>query len=75
MIYLSDRDIEAIAQRVASLIRKDERELVSAKEAAALLGVTPRWMRDNKDSFRYKKTGGRGGGKLLFLKSSLHSNT
>ena len=75
IIELSDKTIEAIAQRVKSLMEgKDDGEWVSVREAASILKISPDRMRRLRNKFPHVKAGGNNQGRLLFLKSSLMRN-
>lgn len=70
---MTKQEIQLISREVAKelfkLLQCDT--LLKTKDAAALLGVSERWMRDNKNRFDYVKTGKNDGGEILFRKSSL----
>ena len=76
-IELSQRQIDAIAYRVALIVAKrlqeqdDRPEMVSTKEAAAILHITPARMRQIADRFPHVKQGDNPQGKLLFVRKSL----
>lgn len=78
-ISLSPRTIRAIAERVVLLLQRQTEkkeaeqamnnpEMVSTKEAASILKVTPRTLRRN--AWRYPHIKGQSG-RLLFIKSQL----
>lgn len=74
-VSLDKATIDAIANRVATIIRKsimDEKqpEMVTVKEAAAILHISPDRMRRIKDRFPYIKAGGHGG-RILFKRDTL----
>lgn len=80
-VELSPKSIQrladALAPRVAEIIsgeiRKPEAdtEWVDTNDAAAILGITPRWLRQTKDRFVHIKNGDNKQGNLRFLRSSL----
>ena len=79
-VTLDKATIDAIAQRVAHIIKKSIKddeppEMVTAKEAAAILHISPDRMRRIKDRFPYVKSDGHAG-RLLFVRKALlqHDN-
>ena len=80
-LTLSQRDRDAIVQQLRIALRKDikamladtrQPDMVTTKEAAAMLGIKPQRMRQIKDKFRYTKKGdGEKQGQLMFLKSDI----
>lgn len=76
---IEPKDIERIAQLTASIVvkrilRKQEKdfpELVTTKEAAAILHITPCRMRQIKDKYPHIKRGEGKQGKLLFKRDAL----
>lgn len=81
MVVSYEQFIDDIARKVAMLVTKKVRkanneggiELVTTKEAAQILGITPDRMRHIKDRFSPIKQGGddKKQGKLLFRKDIL----
>lgn len=79
-ITLSQRQVNAIAYQVALILdkrqsererRSEEEEMVTTKEAARILGITPGRMRQIADQYPHVKRGESKQGKLLFVKKSL----
>lgn len=77
-IFLSDGQMETIAKKTAGFLLKKLREggeqpseMVSVKEAAHILGITPNHMRRIKDKFPHIKNGQNSQGRLLFKRDSL----
>lgn len=75
-ITLSHRDKEEIAYKVALILEKRLRqnqqpEMVSTKEAAHILGITPCRMRQIADRYPHIKRGNTQQGQLLFQRDSL----
>lgn len=77
-IELSKKSIDAIAQKAALIIfqklKKEKEELpdmVSTKEAAAILQITPGRMRQIAHRFPHLKQGDSKQGKLLFVRKAL----
>ena len=83
-IELTQRTIDAIAYRTAVIImqklkkaQKDSQNLpkmVSTREAAAILGITPGRMRQIAERFPHIKQGEHKQGKLLFVRDALLEN-
>ena len=83
-IELTQRTIDAIAYRTAVIImqklkkvQKDSQNLpkmVSTREAAAILGITPGRMRQIAERFPHIKQGEHKQGKLLFVRDVLLEN-
>lgn len=82
-VELSQKAIDAIAYKAATIVvsklkAEDQvqahSQMVSTKEAAAILGITPARMRQIADRFPHIKQGNNKQGKLLFLKKSLLKN-
>lgn len=80
-VELSQKTIDAIADKAATVVvrklkaeDKNDSEMVSTKEAAAILGITPARMRQIADRFPHIKQGNNKQGKLLFLKRALLKN-
>ena len=78
---LSQKTIDAIADKAATVVvrklkaeDKNDSEMVSTKEAAAILGITPARLRQIADRFPHIKQGNNKQGKLLFLKRALLKN-
>ena len=71
--------VEDVARKVAMMVTKNVRkadkqggyELVTTKEAAQILGITPDRMRHIKDRFDCVKQGSGKQGKVLFRKDTL----
>lgn len=80
-VELSQKTIDAIADKAATVVvrklkaeDKNDSEMVSTKEAAAILGITPARLRQIADRFPHIKQGNNKQGKLLFLKRALLKN-
>lgn len=80
-VELSQKVIDAIAYKAATIVvsklkAEDQAhsQMVSTKEAAAILGITPARMRQIADRFPHIKQGNNKQGKLLFLKRALLKN-
>lgn len=83
-IELTAKDIDAIAYKVAkSVVRLLEKSnvddgktpvMVSTKEAAAILHISPGRMRQIAGRFPHVKQGNSRQGKLLFVKDALIEN-
>ena len=83
-IELTAKDIDAIANKVAkSVVRLLEKSnvdngknpvMVSTKEAAAILNISPGRMRQIAGRFPHIKQGNSKQGKLLFVKDALIDN-
>ena len=82
-VELSQKDIDAIAYKAAVIVAqrlkkviKEERppKMVSTKEAAKILGITPCRMRQIADRFPHVKQGENKQGKLLFVRDGLLKN-
>jgi hypothetical protein len=82
-VELSQKAIDAIAYKAATIVvsklkaedqAQAHSQMVSTKEAAAILGITPARMRQIADRFPHIKQGNNKQGKLLFLKKSLLKN-
>lgn len=78
---LDSKTIDAIARKSAQYVltglKKNkcaEKEMVTAAEAAKILGITQNYLRTIKDNFRYVKVGGTKYGRILFEKDSLVEN-
>ena len=70
--------LDDVARKVAYLVRKDmqkelakEPEMVSTEDAAKILSITPRRLRELKDRFPHIKSGENKQGKLLFVRDAL----
>lgn len=77
-VKLDQKTIDAIARKSAKYVvnelKKDnsaEKEMVTAAEAARILGISQSYLRSIKDNFRYIKGGGSKMGRILFEKDSL----
>lgn len=79
-IALSERQLNALAYKTAMIIEKRlaERmkknelpEMVTTKEAAQILRITPARMRQIADRYPHTKTGDSQQAKLLFVRSAL----
>ncbi len=83
-IELTQRTIDAIAYRTAVIVmqklKKAQKEsqnlpkMVSTREAAAILGITPGRMRQIAERFPHIKQGEHKQGKLLFVRDALLEN-
>lgn len=66
--------IKLIAREVVKEIRRTERpqsELLSCKEAAAMIGISEEHIRKIKDRLPHVKQGNNNQGRLLFLRDGL----
>lgn len=74
-IELSEKSCEMIAQKLAVIIKGEDVnpqcELLTTKEAAAMLKISADRMRKLKDKFPHVKSGSKDQSKLLFLKSGI----
>lgn len=77
-ITLDPKTIEAIARKSAQYVVSElkkgdstEKEMVTAAEAARILGISRSYLRSIKDNFRYIKGGDTKCGRILFEKDSL----
>ena len=77
-IALDNETIKSIAHETAKIVvgelkkdREEKKEMVSAEEAARILGISKNYLRNIKDRFRYVRSGGSSVGRLLFEKDSL----
>lgn len=77
-VELSKKTIDKIARRAALLVvaklREDQKhppEMVTTREAAAILGISPARMRQIADRFPHIKKGEKQQGPLLFLRKAL----
>ena len=77
-VTLDNKTIKTIAQETAKIVmgelkkdKENKKELVSAEEAARILGISKNYLRNIKDRFRYVRSGGSSAGRLLFEKDSL----
>lgn len=80
-VKLDSKTIDAIARKSAQYVltglKKNkcaEKEMVTAAEAAKILGITQNYLRTIKDNFRYVKGSGSKWGRILFEKDSLIEN-
>lgn len=73
-VELSQKQIEAIASKLAALLRDKitQPEFVTTKEAAAILCISPSRMRQIADRYPHIKKGNAKQGKLLFYRESLY---
>ena len=80
---MGTKEMKKIAEITASLVleglkgqipteSKDD-EYIDSKEAARLLGLTPNYLRAQKDRFPHIKVGNNSQGRILFKKSELMS--
>ena len=77
-VIISDKQIEQIASRTATILYgrlkndlENQKELVSVKEAARILGVTTTHMRNIKDDYAYIRRGNNQKGNIFFIRESL----
>lgn len=76
-IELSERQINEIAYKTAVILAKKMKEenetpdMVSTKEAANILRITPKRMREIADNYPHVKTGDAKNSRLLFDRSKL----
>lgn len=75
---LSDKTVEQIANRTANILfvrlkseADAQKELVSVKEAAQILGISVNHMRSIKDDYKYIRRGGKYSGNIFFVRESL----
>lgn len=80
-VKLDSKTIDAIARKSAKYVLTElkknnstEKEMVTAAEAAKILGISQNYLRTIKDNFRYVKVGGTKYGRILFEKDSLVEN-
>ena len=79
-VKLDPKTIDTIARKsaryVESALKKDsgEKEMVTAAEAARILGISQSYLRAIKDNFRYVKGGSSKMGRILFETDSLIEN-
>jgi predicted transcriptional regulator of viral defense system len=79
-IELSQKTIDAIAHKTALILAKkmqkkeDTSKMVSVREAASILGITPVRMRQIAGRFPHIKQGDSKQGRILFLRSGLLEN-
>ena len=79
-IELSQKTIDEIARKVALILAKkmqkkeDTPKMVSVREAASILGITPVRMRQIAGRFPHIKQGDSKQGRILFLRSGLLEN-
>jgi predicted transcriptional regulator of viral defense system len=79
-IELSQKTIDEIARKVALILAKkmqkkeDTSKMVSVREAASILGITPVRMRQIAGRFPHIKQGDSKQGRILFLRSGLLEN-
>jgi len=80
-IFLSDKQMEQIAAKTANIIlrkmkedKEPPTEMVSAKEAAHILGIFESHMRRIKDNYPHIKNGSNSQGRLLFVRDALLKN-
>jgi predicted transcriptional regulator of viral defense system len=80
-IELSQKTIDAIAHKTALILARKMREkkedtpkMVSVREAASILGITPVRMRQIAGRFPHIKQGDSKQGRILFLRSGLLEN-
>ena len=80
-VKLDPKTIDAIARKSATYVlnglkkkKNNDKEMVTAAEAARILGISQNYLRAIKDNFRYVKGGGAKCGRILFEKDSLIEN-
>jgi predicted transcriptional regulator of viral defense system len=80
-IELSQKTIDAIAHKTALILARkmrnkngDASKMVSVREAAEILGITPARMRQIAGRFPHVKQGDSKQGRILFLRSGLLEN-
>ena len=80
-VKLDPKTIDTIARKSAKYVltglekkRNNDKEMVTAAEAARILGISQSYLRSIKDNFRYVKGGGSKMGRILFEKDSLIKN-
>ena len=61
-------------QKEKSLDHTDDNDYIDSKEAAALLGLTPNYLRSQKDKYPHIKVGNTNQGRILFKRSELLAN-
>lgn len=68
---------DELAPRVAKIIKADlqkkeeQEEWVRTAEAAAILGISEKWLRTTKDRYPHIKNGDSKQGNIMFLRSGL----
>ena len=80
-VKLDPKTIDTIARKSAKYVicelkkkNSTEKEMVTAAEAAKILGISRNYLRTIKDNFRYVKGNGSKWGRILFEKDSLVEN-
>ena len=80
-VKLDPKTIDTIARKSAKYVltglkkeKNNDKEMVTAAEAARILGISQSYLRSIKDNFRYVKGGGSKMGRILFEKDSLIEN-
>ena len=80
-VKLDPKTIDTIARKSARYVltglkkeKINDKEMVTAAEAARILGISQSYLRAIKDKFRYVKGGGSKMGRILFEKDSLIEN-
>lgn len=77
---LADELAVLVAPRVATIVKKKLaedpalQEWVSTAEAATILGITEKYLRQTKDRYPHIKNGDKAQGNLRFLRSGLLEN-
>ena len=77
---LADQLSVMVASKVVPIIKaklaEENRlqEWITTEEAAAILGITPKYLRETKDRYPYIKNGDKPQGCLRFLRSALVEN-
>ncbi len=77
-------EMKKLAEMTASLVLKGlkkeksldhtDEDYIDSKEAAALLGLTPNYLRSQKDKYPHIKVGNTNQGRILFKRSELLAN-
>ena len=76
-IELSQHTIDLLSHRISLIVKKQIQEaiaqpdMVTTKEAAAILGISPGRMRQIAERFPHIKQGEQKQGKLLFVRKAL----
>ena len=68
---LDQKTIDRIARRVVDLLKKEEKpEMITTKEAAHIMGVSPDRVRRLKSQFHHTRIGGKNG-RIMFSRQDV----
>ena len=72
-MMIQEKDLDRLAAKIAVLVKAKEKkvELVTAREAAKILGISRSRMYHIKDRYPYVKTGDAPQSRILFIKERL----